>query len=290
MRVLLTGAAGQLGRALQAAQPAGVTLAALDRAALDIADAAAVQRVFAELRPDLVINAAAFTAVDLAEAQPAAAQRVNTTGPATLASAAAAQPDCRMINVSTDYVFAGDASRACRPGDATGPVSVYGASKLAGEQAVSAALGARAVNLRTAWLYGTSGKNFLLTMLRLMREHGQVRVVADQIGCPTAAHSLAGAIWALAQRSGIAGVQHWTDAGVASWYDFAVAIAEEAAARGLLARAAEVTPISTSDYPTPARRPGFSLLDCGELRAQLQLPARHWRHCLRQTLDQIAHG
>ncbi len=230
MKVLITGAGGQVGRELVRAAPPQAEVRALDRNDLDIGDAVAVREVVGDFAPAVIINAAGYTAVDKAEQEHEVALRVNAEGPRLLAQAARGLNGCRMVHISTDYVFDGDSARAYRPGDAPHPLSVYGRSKLEGEQAVLAALGARAVVLRTSWVYGAHGRNFLHTMLRLMRERGAVRVVADQIGTPTATPPLAEALWQFAKRPGLAGVHHWTDAGVASWYDFAVAIAEEAAA------------------------------------------------------------
>jgi dTDP-4-dehydrorhamnose reductase len=281
MRVLICGAGGQLGRALAASAPAGCEVKALTRAGLDIGDGAAVARVANELRPNLILNAAAYTGVDRAESEPEAAFRINGDGPGHLAAAATAV-GARLIHVSTDFVFDGSQGRPYRPDDTTMPLGVYGASKLAGEKAAAAAHPATLI-VRTAWVYSDVGSNFLLTMLRLMRDRGEVGVVADQVGAPTSTVSLASALWGLAD-SGLAGVIHFTDAGVASWYDFAVAIAEEALAAGLLETPPRVRPIATSDYPTPARRPSYSVLDSSAAYARLGGPAPHWRAALRTVL------
>jgi dTDP-4-dehydrorhamnose reductase len=292
VKVLLTGAAGQVGLALRQAAPAEVELRALARQELDIGDAAAVQSIVAAFQPDLIVNAAAYTAVDRAEAEPQLAMAINAHGPRHLADAANTLPGCRLVHVSTDYVFDGRSTRAYRPEDATGPLGVYGATKLAGEQAVREVLGVRGLIVRTAWVYSGTGKNFLLTMLRLMGERGSVRVVADQIGTPSAAAPFAQLLWRLAalppERA--TGVMHWTDAGVASWYDFAVAIAEEGAAAGLLPPKVEVIPISTAEYPTPAVRPAFSLLDGRHTWEVAALRPRHWRVRLRETLARLRTG
>jgi dTDP-4-dehydrorhamnose reductase len=285
--VLITGASGQVGRALVRSVPHGIELHALTRENLDIGDARAVHSAVAALRPELIINAAAYTAVDKAESEPFLADAINAQGPQYLAEAAYVQDDCRLIQISTDYVFDGSATGAYRPGDAPRPLSVYGRTKLAGEQAVLAALGARAVVLRTAWVYASQGNNFLLTMLRLMRERGAVRVVADQKGTPTAAASIARALWRIAERPAVRGILHWTDDGVASWYDFACAIAEDALAAGLLPQTIQVTPISTADYPTAAHRPANSVLDTGDSVEQLGITPEPWRRSLRVTLAQL---
>ena len=290
MRVLITGAGGQVGRELLRATPPQAEVRALDRADLDIGDAAAVRTAVAEFGPTVIINAAGYTGVDKAEQEHDLALRVNAEGPRLLAQAARGLTGCRLVHISSDYVFDGNSARAYRPGDAPHPLSVYGRSKLEGEQAVLAALGARAVVLRTSWVYGAHGRNFLHTMLRLMRERGAVRVVADQIGTPTATPPLAEALWQFAKRPGLAGVHHWTDAGVASWYDFAVAIAEEAVPLGLLPAGIEVTPIATEDYPTPARRPACSVLDKRATTVALALEPRHWRARLREVMTELSHG
>jgi dTDP-4-dehydrorhamnose reductase len=286
VKALVTGAAGQVGQALLRAAPADVELAALARSELDISDAAAVRSAVAAIAPDVILNAAAYTAVDRAEAEPERASSVNVAGARHLAEAAAALPACRLLHLSTDYVFDGRSTRAYLPSDATGPLGVYGASKLAGEQAALHALGARCLIVRTAWVYAATGSNFLLTMLRLMRERGAVRVVADQIGTPSAAAPLAELLWRLAglPAERASGVLHWTDAGVASWYDFAVAIAEEGAAAGLLPAGVAVSPITTAEYPTPAARPAFSLLDGHRTWELANFRPGHWRVRLRETL------
>ena len=292
MKVLLTGAAGQVGTALQQAAPADVELRALTRHDLDIGDSAAVHSMVAAFQPDLIVNAAAYTAVDRAEAEPERAATANAAGPRHLAKAANMLPGCRLLHLSTDYVFDGRSTRAYRPDDPTGPLGVYGATKLAGEQAAREVLGVRCLIVRSAWVYSGTAKNFLLTMLRLMGERGSVRVVADQIGTPTAAAPFAELLWRLAalpvERAN--GVVHWTDAGVASWYDFAVAIAEEGAAAGLLPPKIDVIPISTAEYPTPAVRPAFSLLDGRHTWEVASLRPRHWRVRLRDTLARLRTG
>jgi dTDP-4-dehydrorhamnose reductase len=285
MRALVLGGGGQVGRAVAKALPAGHGLVIKTRAELDIADASAVAEVLAQAQIDWIINAAAYTAVDRAEEQRAQAVAVNDTAVAVLA-AAAAKAGCRLLHLSTDFVFDGKSNRGYLPEDPTNPLSVYGSSKLAGEQHVLHAAAAGIV-VRTSWVYAAAGQNFVLTMLRLMRERDQVRVVCDQIGAPTWAEGLASAIWGLIDAAVPGGVYHWTDLGVASWYDFAVAIQEEALARGLLSRAVPIVPIATAEYPTPARRPAFSVLNSGATRALLAVPAQHWRHQLRKMLDEL---
>jgi len=287
-RVLVTGANGQLGRALLASVPAGMEARGTTHADLDIGDAAQVDKYLAEFKPQLIINAAAYTAVDKAESEQAQASRVNADGPANLARTALKQSDSRLLHISTDFVFDGRASSPYQSTDQTAPLGVYGATKLAGEQSVLNTLGNKATIVRTAWVYAAQGQNFLRTMLRLMSERGAVRVVADQVGTPTSAASLAEVLWKFAVRPDLSGVFHWTDAGVASWYDFAVAITEEAAVRGLLKREVQLTPITTADYPTPAERPAYSVLDKQTTITALGITPTHWRAKLRLVLEELA--
>jgi dTDP-4-dehydrorhamnose reductase len=284
--VVLTGAAGQVGAATIRRRPEWADLIALPRAELDISNPEQVSAQLRDVKPQLIINAAAYTAVDAAEADEAGARAANADGPRFLASAAATL-GARLIHLSTDYVFDGESARAYTPQDEPRPMSAYGRTKLQGEQAVTAMLPKAAIVLRTSWVYAATGRNFLLTMLRLMAERGAVRVVADQIGAPTTADSIACALWRMAERRDAYGVHHWTDAGVASWYDFAVAIAEEAQALGKLQRPAVVTPIATEDYPTAARRPRCSLLDSRETRRAFGLSQLHWRAALRSVLGEV---
>jgi dTDP-4-dehydrorhamnose reductase len=285
VRVLVLGGGGQVASAVVAAAPAQHQVAARTRAELDIGDERAVARALAETRPEWVVNAAAYTAVDLAEDQPAQAIAVNDTAVGVLA-AAASSAGCRLVHLSTDFVFDGNSNRAYLPADPTNPLSVYGMSKLGGEHQLLKGAGTGIV-LRTAWVYAAAGRNFVLTMLRLMREKEQLSVVCDQIGTPTWAAGIAAAIWGLIEAGAPGGVYHWTDLGVASWYDFAVAIQDEALARGLLGRAVPITPIPSAAYPTRARRPAFSVLNTDSTRALIKVPARHWRHNLRTMLDEL---
>jgi dTDP-4-dehydrorhamnose reductase len=231
------------------------------------------------------LNAAAYTAVDLAEQEPAKAASINDLAVGNLAQAAAIHSS-RLMHVSTDFVFDGTSNRAYRPDDAPNPLNAYGAGKRAGELKALAA-SCEAIVLRTSWVYASAGRNFALTMLKLMGEKEQVRVVSDQIGTPTWVWGLACAIWGLVEGSAPAGIYHWTDLGVASWYDFAVAIQDEALERGFLPRAASIVPITTEEYPTRARRPAFSVLDTSATRAWVATPALHWRHNLRMMLDEL---
>ncbi|MES3034516.1 MAG: dTDP-4-dehydrorhamnose reductase [Gemmatimonadota bacterium] len=285
--VLVTGASGQLGRELTRTQPAGTLVHALARADLDLQDSAAVARMIDRHRPSVIINAAAYTAVDRAETEARLAHAVNVTAVQALAEAAL-RCEARIIHVSTDFVFGGGSARPWRTDDATAPQSVYGRTKRDGESALLDTLGARALVMRTAWLYSAHGTNFVTTMLRLLRERESVSVVADQVGTPTWARTLATTIWAAVERPELGGIMHWTDAGVASWYDLAVAVSEDAAAAGLLPRVTTVLPITTEDYPTAATRPSYSVLDKTATLAALQVPTMHWRTALRQMLAEMA--
>jgi len=283
MKVLITGAGGQLGQELVRTAPADAAVTALGSADCDVGDPDSVARAIARHRPDVIINAAGYTAVDKAESEPAVAHRVNALGPAHLAAAAGG---ARLLHVSTDFVFDGQQGRPWRTDDFTDPLSAYGRSKLAGEAPVLALGNAGAV-LRTSWVYSKFGGNFVKTMLRLMSSRPEVRVVSDQVGAPTWARGLAEALWCVAARQDVHGLHHWRDAGAASWYDFAVAIAEEASALQMLKQPVSVLPIGTLDYPTPARRPAYSLLDCTATWQQLQHSPPHWRVQLRSMLLEL---
>jgi dTDP-4-dehydrorhamnose reductase len=285
MRALILGAYGQLGRALQVATPADVEVWAYGADTLDITDGDAIEACLSELRPDIVVNAAAYTAVDKAESDAETARAVNATAVGTLAEGAR-RVGARFAHVSTDFVFDGTAGVPYSPDAEPSPLGVYGRTKLEGERLA----GPDALIVRTAWVYAPTGENFVRTMLRLMLERSEVRVVADQIGTPTYAPSLAAALWALLGKD-VTGIYHYTDSGVASWYDFAVAIHEEARAIGLLTRTIPVIPIATVDFPTAARRPPYSLLDKQSTVAALGAPPPHWRANLRLMLRDIkTHG
>ncbi|GGP39869.1 dTDP-4-dehydrorhamnose reductase [Shewanella saliphila] len=297
MKVLITGKNGQLGSELQRSCPDNIEIQCFDSQSLDITDIAVVNEILISFSPDIVINTAAYTAVDKAESDIDAAYAVNQTGAANLATACKAI-SAKLIHISTDFVFDGSKTTPYVSADATNPLGVYGASKLAGEQAVSRILGSQATIVRTAWVYSKFGKNFVKTMLRLMAEKDQLGIVYDQVGTPTWAAGLANMLWALVQKqSDKVGAEsktlnqtkilNWTDAGVASWYDFAVAIQELAIEQGLLNKAIPISAIPASSYPTPAKRPEFSVLNKTEAEALTSVKTIHWRKQLKSMLEQV---
>ena len=283
MKVLITGANGQLGGALQRTAPAHADLNAIDVDDVDFTEDPMLRARLVVESPDILINAAAYTAVDKAEGDEGLAQAINADAVAIMAEEMEAQGGM-LVHVSTDFVFDGQSPRAYRPEDPRAPISAYGRTKAAGEDHL------RATDLlvRTAWVYEAGGANFVRTMIRLMNDRDELGVVDDQIGSPTWATGLARTIWALIDANAT-GTFHHCDAGVASWYDFAVAIAEEAHANGLIARVPAIRPISTAEYPTAAARPAFSLLNCQGTRRFLNDGHVHWRTNLRLMLkDELA--
>jgi len=286
LRVLLTGAAGQLGCELRRTAPLSYEVTACGRGELDIADVDGVDRRVARLKPDLIVNAAGYTAVDRAEREPELAFQINAEGARNVGRAATAH-GARLIHISTDFVFDGERGRPYRPEDTPNPLSVYGASKRRGEEYVLEATAGSALILRTAWLHSGLGSNFVTAMLPRMKDGQALEIVADQVGTPTWAKGLAESIWQAAASSRMQGLHHWTDAGVASWYDFAVAIQEEALSCGLLGQPTEIRPVNTFDYPTPAKRPQYSVLDKTTTWSELAIQPMHWRSALRSMLIEL---
>jgi dTDP-4-dehydrorhamnose reductase len=290
IRVLLTGCKGQLGQELLATAPDHVELLATSRDELNLADSVACQAFVLDHRPDCVLNVGAYTAVDRAESEPELAHAVNAGAPAAFANALA-ETGGRLLQVSTDFVFQGDQGHPYSPEQPVQPLGVYGASKAGGEEAVMERLaGDQFCILRTSWVYGPVGNNFCLTMMRLHAARAAtgdtLGVVADQVGAPTSTMGLARACWRALERQ-VCGIHHWSDAGAASWYDFAVAIGELGVSLRRLQTSAHVRPIATSDYPTPARRPSYSLLDCRATRSALELEPTHWRSALEEVISHI---
>lgn len=283
--LLVFGAGGQVGQEmLGLAQARGVDVKGLTRAEADISDAAAVERAIAEVKPRLVLNAAAYTAVDKAESEAEAAQAINAKGAENIARAAAAV-GIPIIHISTDYVFDGSKTGAYVETDPLKPLGVYGRTKAEGELAVRAA-NPRHIILRTAWVFGPFGANFLKTMLRLARERDELRVVADQHGCPTSTRDIAEAVLAvdcLAERQEVPwGLYHFTGSGATNWHEFASVIIDAQAP--LTGRKPQVTPITTADYPTPAKRPANSELDTSLFTATFGYKAADWQTRAKETV------
>ncbi|MFB8797965.1 MAG: dTDP-4-dehydrorhamnose reductase [Microcoleus sp.] len=285
MKILLAGSGGQLAQELQPILLSSGELIAVDRTSLDLSKPESIRQAMAEIQPDLVVNAGAYTAVDKAEIEPELAQAVNGIAPGILAE------ECEklrstLIHISTDYVFDGSQGSPYLETDSTNPLGTYGKSKLMGEEAIRQA-GNRHIIIRTAWVYGNGGKgNFVKTMLRLGKEREEIRVVADQVGSPTWTGDLAAAISQIIPRiqPEIFGTYQYTNSGVCSWYDFAIAIFEEAEKLGFPLKVKRVVPITTSEYPTPAKRPAFSVLSSVKISALLGTHPPHWRQGLRQML------
>ncbi len=282
MKVLITGANGQLGGALQRLAPEWAEINAIDVDDCDLTDIPMLRARLSADAPDVILNAAAYTAVDKAESDEDLARAINADAVAAMVEAMA-ETGGKLVHVSTDFVFDGMASAAYAPSAARNPLSAYGRTKAAGEDHLRPA----DLLVRTAWVYEAGGANFVRTMIRLMKERDELGIVADQVGAPTWASSLARTIWGLIDKQA-AGIFHHSDAGVASWYDFAVAIAEEALELGLITKIPAINPITTAEYPTPAARPAFSLLDCRATRELLGDAPVHWRANLREMLKQEA--
>lgn len=284
MKILVTGAAGQLGRAMTRTAPAlnGVEVVAATHADLDLLDAGAVRRFVTGGGFTHIVNCAGYTAVDRAETEKQACTAANIEGPANLASAAD-EAGARLVHVSTDYVFDGRSHRPYAEGDKPAPLQHYGATKRRGETRVLAAC-PEAIIVRTQWLYGLGGPNFVETMLRLSDQRGsagEIAVVADQVGSPTCADDLARALWAIVTaRQWVPGIYHYSNEGAATWYDLAVAVMRMAG------RSTQIIPIPTEEYPTPAARPAYALLDKRRIRATYGVETPHWADSLARYMAQ----
>ena len=295
MRILLTGISGQVGGALLPRLQGFGPIIAADETVLDLVQLAQISITLDRLQPDLIINPAAYTAVDKAEDERELALRVNGEGPAVLAQWAALR-SVPLVHFSTDYVFDGAGELAWREDDEARPLSVYGSSKLAGENAIRAAGGIFLV-IRTSWVYAVQGANFLRTISRLARQRKELRIVADQIGAPTSAAVIADGVVAMLS-SGLdafctrcteaKGIVHLTTAGKTSWHGFALAIVEGLKARNVALAVEQVLPLATEQYPTAAKRPRNSRLDLTRLHQIFEITTPHWRDALAPELDALA--
>ena len=279
MNALIIGKSGQVAWELQQTCPEHINAKAFGRDDIDITDLANIEKVLSTFKPDIIINASAYTAVDKAESDKENAYLINGTAVEYLAKAAK-QHGIRLIHISTDFVFDGSKNTPYTVNDIPNPINVYGASKLAGEHAIAKYCPDNSTIVRTSWVYSSHGNNFVKTMLRLMAEKDELNVVSDQIGCPTNAKGLAQFLWQLAEQESLEPIYHYSDLGVASWYDFEIAIQEIAYATGKLTTEIPIKPIPSSKYPTPAKRPSFSLLTpCPH--------AVHWRERLKNNLREF---
>lgn len=284
-RVLVLGRRGQLARALLASAPQAFDVLSAGRDECDLTNGDAVRAYVGRVRPDVLINAAAYTAVDKAESDESAAFAVNAEAPRVMAEALA-DFGGMFVHVSTDYVFEGDGTVPYREDDAVAspPASVYGRSKLAGERAVLETIAEHYI-VRTSWVFDAAGQNFVRTMLRLGRERDEVRVVADQHGRPTYAPDLADAIWRLVERRPAFGTYHFANEGATTWHGLAGAVFGELSRRE--GKAPRLVAIGTADYPTPAKRPTYSVLDTTKFERALGTPIRGWREALTQCVDEM---
>jgi dTDP-4-dehydrorhamnose reductase len=295
LKIVVFGAGGQVGQVLRATTPHADTVF-LDRAAVDLRDRGAIERAIAERRPELVINAAAFTSVDGAEADPDTAYAVNEAAPATMAAACAAL-GARLIHLSTDYVFDGAARRPYRPDDIARPVNTYGASKLAGEQRVRQAPGLRSLVIRTSWVYSPFARNSFFGFLERAGPQARLRIVDDQVGSPTSAWTLVEAIWRVAHMPDFSGLVHFTDGGSVTRHQFVAALFAAAGACGLPVKGVVIEPVSSAQYqrehPESAARPAYSVLDSSEFRRHIGLGTLEWKAALRAAMERyvgMRHG
>lgn len=298
MKILLLGSAGQVGKAMLRQIPKDWSVSAWSRADVDHSDPLAVRLKLDEYArsggvPDYIVNCAAYTQVDLAESHSLEATRLNVDLPTALAEVSKSWGS-RLVHYSSDYVYSGEGSGPYSESDRTGPINRYGHTKLLGDQAVQAS-GADSIIFRTSWIFGSTGRNFLLTMLKLGRDKEELRVVSDQVGSPTLADDLAGGTleaMKLAARMPIfpSGVYHFTNSGFTSWHGFAEAIFRESRSLGVPVKVRRVLPIPTHDYPTPARRPLNSRLDCTKSNSAFGLRPRSWEEALKETVALAVKG
>lgn len=280
-RIILLGAMGQLGSLIQEVAPANVELFAFNSRDFDICNLAQHESLYQELAPTCIINTAGYTQVDKAESEKEQAFAVNAEGPANIAKAC--PENCRIIHISTDFVFDGGKHSPYEPEDAASPLCTYGESKLLGENQLMA-LKPDSLVIRTAWLYSAHGHNFVNTMLKLMAERDELSVVNDQIGTPSSAHTLAEVLWLFVANKKLSSIYHWTDQGEASWYDFALEIQKQALELGLLNKEIPLRAIGTSDYPTPAQRPQYSVLNKDATYEAINFKGKSWQEELNAVL------
>lgn len=282
---LLLGANGQLGIAVVESAPESENLVVKTHHDLDLLDTENLNRVVEHVGPSTIINCAAYTEVDQAEKEPERAYAINSVAVGVLAQIVS--NDVRIIHISTDFVFSKMSDKPYLPSHEVRPVSVYGKSKLEGEQRLLEHHPANTQIIRTSWLYSATGKNFVLTMLRLMDEREEIRVVADQFGSPTSTMSLAEVIWKMHATECEPGIYHWSDSGVISWYEFAKEIYRQGLEKNILKKHVDIIPISSNEYPTPAQRPEYSALNCSETEKVLGIEARAWQQSLSDVLGVI---
>ena len=292
MKTLIIGSSGQLGQALIKTKPIGTEISPCSRNELDLSIPKNIYNYVLDINPDSIINSAAYTNVDQAEKEPDLAFKINAESPNFIASIAS-KINAKLIHISTDFVFDGENNTSYKTYEKTNPLGVYGKSKAKGEESVIKYKNTKVI--RTSWLYGNIGKNFCITMLRLHKEkslsENPLFVVADQIGVPTSTYSLSKVCWKLLSSSidfeNIPPLLHWSDAGVCSWYDFAVAIGEIGSRKGLIEKSAKVIPIKSNQYKTLAKRPHFSLLDCTKTTKYLNIEQPYWRDELTKVIQKI---
>lgn len=290
--IVVTGATGQLGQTLanlwdNSALANQFEILALDRSNLDFAQLDVVETTLSKLNPAVIINAAAYTKVDMAESEKDSAFLINDVAVAALASWVV-ENNAKLIHISTDFVFDGSSNRPYLPDQPTAPLGVYGQSKLAGERKIQNISNDSSAVIRTSWLYSEHGNNFVKTMLRLLKEKDKLSVVNDQIGSPTSTHGLAELIFAMIRKGQYQGVYQWNDGGSISWFDFAEKIQQLALLHGLLDRKIPITAITTDEYPTPAKRPAYSVLNRSRVLNEFNCPDLDWEQQLEVVIKEIA--
>lgn len=293
MKVLITGSKGQLGKALIKCKPSNLELISTTRENFNLLNFDQCRKLISETKPDWIINAAAYTAVDLAEDEAEKANIINGEAPTEIAKIIK-EVGGNLLHISTDFIFDGLLSRPYQVDDKPNPINMYGRTKLSGENGIKNVLSDsdQFIILRTSWVMGAVGKNFILTMLKLHQQRETISVVYDQIGCMTSTSSLAKTCWLIIQKKiedtkHINNTLHWTEAGVSSWYDIAYEIGDLAVKMKLLDKSAKVFPISSNEFPTKAKRPNFSLLNCSLTKKLLNIENKYWRYALEEILQEI---